>query len=168
MLKIVCIGVCSYTSCQPSFGQHPTAIADLSRWVQRPDVDSTAMLSAFVRFHKEASEALQEKHGMSYQPIWEGQLWSFKHRDPPLPGVQKGPMPLRIPELPCQKPACSRCGVRGGFVFRWYSPYWAKYYNELRRPGSWKAPEPVFANLHVGEKYWLQQERFWRPVSDLL
>ena len=137
-------------------------MADLPRWVDQDDVDSTAMLNAFVRYHYETSVALQEKHGVSYQPIWEGQLWSIMHRDPPcVADLLKGPMPMRIPQRPCQKPVCARCGVRGGFVFRWYSPYWAKYYNELRRPGSWKAPEPVFASLEVGEKYWLQHERFW-------
>ena len=139
--------------------------------MNRSDVDSHAMLSAFLRFHKEGSETLQEKHRMSYQPFWQGQLWSFKHRDPlelPCPIVRKMPMPLRIPQLPCQERMCSRCGVRGGFVFRWYSPYWAKYYNEMRRPGAWKAPEPVFANMKVGEKYWSQHERFWSPVSDLV
>ena len=144
-------------------------MADLPRWVDQSDVDSTAMLSAFLKYHHETSEALKEMHGMSYQPIWDGQLWSIMHRDPPLPaGVRKGGMPLRIPQRPCQKPMCSRCGVRGGYVFRWYSPYWAKYYNNLRRPGSWKAPEPVFANLHDLDEYWREQERFWRPVSDLL
>ena len=171
MLEVLRFVACSHLSCQPSCVHHPTAMADLPRWVQQSDVDSSAMLNAFLRFHKEASEALQEKHGMSYQPFWEGQLWSFKHRDPPgmaFPGVRRMPMPLRIPQLPCRERACNRCGVRGGFVFRWYSPYWARHYNDLRRPGSWRAPQPAFANLQVGERYWLQHEWFWSPVSDLL
>ena len=144
-------------------------MADLPRWVERWDVDSTAMLNAFVRYHYEVSEALKQKHGTSFQPIWEGQLWSYIHENPSfLDEMPKGQMPMQIPQRPCQKIDCARCGVRGGFVFRWYSPYWAKYYNNLRRPGSWEAPDLVFANRHGGKEYWLQQERFWRPVIDML
>lgn len=169
MLKRVCIGACSRTSCLCSFGQHPAAMADLPRWVDQDDVDSQAMLNAFVRYHYETSLALQEKHGVSYQPIWEGQLSAIMHRDHPcLAGMFKGGMPMRIPMRPCQKLVCARCGVRGGFVFRWYSPYWAKYYNFHRRPGAWKGPEPCrVANPSYEEEYLLKQERFWRPVSDL-
>ena len=43
----------------------------------------------------------------------------------------------------CEQRACSRCekGL-GGYQLRWYSRYWAKTYNEKRREGAWKAPEP--------------------------
>ena len=141
-------------------------MADLPRWVDRSDVDSMAMLSAFLAYDAEMSAMLEEKNGLSYQPVWEGHLWSFTHRGPPgMAGQHVGPMPLRIPEVPCRALACRCCGVHGGYVFRWHSPCWAKAYNKVRRPGSWKAPEPVFANLKVGEEYRLQHERFWRPTS---
>ena len=109
---------------------------------------------------------LEEKHGLSYQPVWEGHLWSFTHKGPPaLAGAQILPMPLGIPQLPCREQGCRRCGVRGGYVFRWYSPYWAKVYNRARRPGSWKAPEPLYVNEEAGEDYRLQHERFWQPTG---
>ena len=143
------------------------AMADLPRWVPRSDVDSRAMLAAFIKYHREASENLRRKHQVSYQPIWEGHLWSFKHRCPDGVNLWKAPMPLRIPQLPCQERACSRCGTRGGYVFRWYSPYWARYYNERARPGAWRAPEPHYADPQVSQAFWLQHERFWRPSSEL-
>ena len=128
-----------------------TSMADLPRWVHRSDVDSSAMLCAFLAYHHEVSAMLQEKHGLSYRPVWEGHLWSFNHEAPPgLEGLQVGPMPLRIPRLPCREPACPYCGVCVGVVFRWYSPYWADAYNRMRRPGSWKAPEPLYANFRAG------------------
>ena len=58
-------------------------MADFPRWVDQWDVDSQAMLSAFIAYHVEVSEMLKVKHGMSFQPIWEGQLWSIIHEDPP-------------------------------------------------------------------------------------
>ena len=140
-------------------------MADLPRWVHRSDVDSSAMLSAFIAYHNEMSAMLEEKHGLSYQPVWAGHLSSFMHEGPPgLAGLEV-PMPLQIPQLPCRVEACRRCGVRGGYVFRWYSPYWARTYNMVRRPGSWKAPEPLDANLKAGWDHTLQDERFWQPIS---
>ena len=168
MPKIVVVVTRPGLSCQPSL---IIAMADFPRWVPQSDVDSTAMLSAFLKYHKETSTALQEKHGMSYQPVWEGRLWCFRHSDPfgmSFARMQEIPMPLGIPQMPCQRRACSRCGVRGGFVFRWYSPYWAKHYNELRSPGAWKALEPAFSDSLVGEHYWLQHERFWCPTAGVL
>ena len=170
MLKRVCISACCTTTCGGWSCQHPAAMADLPRWVDQDDVDSQAMLSAFIRYHYETGLALKQKHGESYQPIWEGQLSAIMHRDPPgIAGVYKARMPMKIPQRPCQKAVCARCTQRrGGFVFRWYSPYWAKYYNFLRRPGAWKAPEPCpVANPSYGEEYLLKQERFWLPMSDL-
>ena len=144
-------------------------MADFPRWVDRSDVDSSAMLSAFITYHTEVSAMLQEKNGLSYQPVWEGHLWSIYHRQPPGYEGVMAPMPLRIPQLPCQDPACNRCGVRGGYQFRWYSPYWAKYYNSMRRPGAWEAPDPGQWAIGIGkrgEDYRRQHERFWRPTRD--
>ena len=139
-------------------------MADLPRWVDRSDVDSTAMLSAFMAYHHETSAMLKERYGMSYQPIWEGHLWSIMHKGPPgLPSTRSVTMPMRIPQKPCREQSCPRCGVRGGYVFRWYSPYWAKAYNRMRRPGSWEAPEPLRANLKAGGDHRMQHERFWLP-----
>ena len=109
------------------------------------------------------SAMLKEKYGLSFQPVWEGHLWCIMHEGPPALRGTPVPMPLRIPQLPCREQACPRCGVRGGYVFRWYSPYWAKAYNRVRRPGSWEAPEPWHANLEAEEDHSLQHERFWLP-----
>ena len=141
-------------------------MADLPRWVDRWDVDSQAMMSAFIAYHAEVRQMLEEKHGLSFQPVWEGLLWCFIHEDPPhLAGLARPILPMGIPMLPCRQQDCPRCGVRGGYVFRWYSPYWAKVYNRARRPGSWKAPEPLYVNEEAGEDYRLQHERFWQPTG---
>ena len=140
-------------------------MADLPRWVDRGDVDSSAMLGAFLKYHKEMNQGFEMKQ-LSYQPIWEGQLFAVTHRDPPemsFLGAVRLPMPCGIPEVPCRQRACSRCEVRGGYIFRWYSPYWARDYNDARRPGAWKAPEPELPDCRVHEQYLLQQLRFWNP-----
>ena len=136
----------------------PSSMADLPRWVDRSDVDSKVMLGAFLKYHSEIRQTLHHPE-LVFQPTWEGHLFAYTHRDPPrlpFPDAVKLPMPLRIPELPCTQRACSRCGVRGGWVFRWYSPYWAKCYNETRRPGAWKAPEPPLADPSYQDEYWEQ------------
>ena len=141
-----------------------TSMADFPRWVDQWDVDSQAMLSAFIAYHVEVSEMLKVKHGMSFQPIWEGQLWSIIHEDPPaLRGTVTATMPLKIPMLPCRREDCPRCGVRGGYMFRWYSPYWAAQYNKMRRAGSWEAPEPLYASQQAAQDHHAQHERFWLP-----
>ena len=145
----------------------PSSMADLPRWVDRSDVDSKAMLGAFLKYHSEIRQTLHHPE-LVFQPTWEGHLFAYMHRDPPrlpFPDAVKLPMPLRIPELPCTQRACSRCGVRGGgWVFRWYSPYWAKCYNGTRRPGAWKAPEPPLADPSYHDEYWEQHLRFWFPL----
>ena len=145
-------------------------MADFPRWVDRSDVDSSAMLSAFITYHTEVSAMLEQKNGLSYQPVWEGHLWSIIHRPAPaLEGVSTPLLPLRIPQLPCRDPACQRCGVRGGYQFRWFSPYWAHYYNSMRKPGSWEAPDPGERAIGIGRRgeHWRRQhERFWRPTRD--
>ena len=141
-------------------------MADLPRWIDRWDVDSMAMLSAFITYHGEMRKWLEDQHGMSFQPIWEGFLWCILHKDPPhLAALGRTILPMKIPRKRCRQRDCHRCGVRGGFVFRWYSPYWAKEYNRVRRPGSWKAPEPLYVNEEAGEDYMLQHERFWQPTG---
>ena len=141
-------------------------MADLPRWVDRWDVDSQAMLSAFISYHTELSARLEEAHGLSFQPVWEGHLFCVIHAPhPSLAGSQSLTLPLRIPQAPCQQRACGRCGVRGGYVFRWYSPYWAVMYNKMRRPGSWRAMEPLYLNDEADEEYMRLHERFWRPTE---
>ena len=143
-------------------------MADLPRWVDLETVDGQAMLGAYIAYLQNTQKALKEKHGVSYQPHLIGQLPVTMHRDPPhLAPLQEGQFPSRLPQRPCQEPQCARCDVRGGYTFRWYSPYWARHYNSVARPGAWIAPEPCpVAQPSYGEEYLLNQERFWRPVSD--
>ena len=139
-------------------------MADLPRWVDLETVDGKAMLGAYIAYLQNTQKALKEKHGVSYQPHLIGQLPVTMHRDPPhLAPLQEGQFPSRLPQRPCQDPQCARCDVRGGYTFRWYSPYWARHYNSVARPGAWIAPEPEFEVTQ--EEYLLIQERFWRPES---
>ena len=99
------------------------------RWVLAPHVDSSAMLAAVLHF-KTVNE--NEWQRMSL----EGQLTMITHHsghpDPPT-----NPMFRRVK---CPDPTrCSRCiSKKGGYVFRWLSPMWAKKYEELSSPGAWK------------------------------
>ena len=140
-------------------------MGDLPRWVNRSDVDSSAMLSAFLQYHTGSCQPLDDEH-LSFQPSWYGHLCVVIHRDADWVLAQtKVPMPPVIREVPCRQPDCHRCGVRGGYVFRWYSPYWAQAYNELRREGAWRAPQPELSAGRQGRnEYWQQQLRFWHPT----
>ena len=50
----------AFSRSSPAFA----SMADLPRWVDRWDVDSNAMLSAFIAYHTEVSAMLEEKHGL--------------------------------------------------------------------------------------------------------
>ena len=89
-------------------------MGDFPRWVNRWDVDSSAMLSAFLQYHTESCQPLDDEH-LSFQPSWYGHLCVVIHRDADWVLAQtKVPMPPVIREVPCRQPGCHRCGVRGG------------------------------------------------------
>ena len=143
-------------------------MADLPRWVDLDNVDSQAMLNAFLRYINDARRVLEKAMGpgLSWQPTFEGHLWSIVHQDPPwmtFMGAQAVHL-SNIPERPCTQRACSRCNIKGGWQFKWFSPYWVKLYNEQRRPGSWTALEPEVWYPDAHDLYWNQHLRFWYPV----
>ena len=116
-------------------------MGDFPRWVDREDVDSQAMLSAYMWYVGGAQAELSAEPG-EWMPSWWGHLTLINHRVDPWPGAIVRPAVQGLAERDCDKRACSRCrSGRGGYQFRWYSPYWAGQYNKLRRPGAWEAPE---------------------------
>ena len=114
-------------------------MGDFPRWVEREDVDSQAMFSAYLNYL--VTTGAHSRDAPGWRPVWSGHLHMINHRTDP-PGVHVQPA-VDLKYRDCQKRACSRCeaGV-GGYQFRWYSRFWAKRYNELRRAGAWTAPEP--------------------------
>ena len=85
-----------------------------------------------------------------------GLLFMINNRVRHVEGVVRV-APPDFPERECQQRPCRRCDASaGGYQFKWYSRYWAEFYNERRRPGSWEAPEPR------GEPTASSSLRFWR------
>ena len=143
-------------------------MADLPRWVDDSSVDSQAMLGAYLSYMHQMHKSLEGRKGMSYQPYWQGSLWTIKHREPDhwLFEVAQNIAPAGMVEKPCTEAGCTRCGVRGGYQFRWFSPYWAREYNDGRREGSWEAPEIPAALSGLDIFYFnTQSVRWWAPVA---
>ena len=119
-------------------------MGDWPRWVDLPNVDSAAMYSAFLHYDCRMHSHEQIRTG-AYRPVWSGHLTMIIHRM-----EQEGILPaarvqgtVHVKETQCQQMGCKRCEEgRGGYQFKWYSQYWAKQYNALKRPGAWEAPEP--------------------------
>ena len=130
-------------------------MGDFPRWLDRDDVDSCAMYSAYLAYDLFMRKEYFFGTG-AYRPVWDGHLHMIMH-EIRVDGVPRRVTPAaggRVREVPCQRRPCLRCeSGRGGYQFRWFSPYWAKFYNERRREGSWRAP--------TGEPTAAASLRFW-------
>lgn len=88
-------------------------------WIDNPRVDSTAMLSAYLRTIGPARRPRMKLRLETHRALLKGEsvVWP--------PGV--------LP-TPCTTTGCFRCEVgQGGYTFRWYHPSWAMLYTQLRR-----------------------------------
>ena len=106
------------------------------RWGGR-DVDSSAMLSAYLHWASTAESAEVE----ALFP----HLWMVDHRfelaTPPAPRRVRG---MEMPTRPCSEEGCERCAHGwGGYQFRWIDRRWLVQYELLRRPGSWTSRGPA-------------------------
>ena len=129
-------------------------MGDFPRWLDREDVDSAAMYSAYLKYEFQMRKEYFKNTG-AYRPVWDGHLVMIMHKLPDIGRPCQAPNVPGVRKVNCQKRPCARCdGGRGGYQFRWYCPYWGKFYNDLRRPNSWEAPggEPPSAS---------QSLRFW-------
>ena len=116
------------------------AMGDFPRWIDREDVDSAAMYSAYLAYENFMKEKYSHITG-AYRPVWDGHLHMIDHRKPSIEGIFLPRDVTRVRQVDCRQQPCRRCDEkRGGYQFRWFSPYWAKFYNLVRREGSWKAP----------------------------
>ena len=105
----------------------------LPRWIMAPHVDSTAMLSAFLRW-KYANHDEWLELGM--------ELTIIQHS---LPGFATPTEDLSfLVHVPCAVPAlCNRCRQRRmGYTFRWLGPQWAAEYERTKKAGSWSCTDP--------------------------
>ena len=100
---------------------------DLPRWINRSNVDSSSMLSAFLWYRSQCSESER----------WELEcLYSVNHRveDAILfNGMLSRPQRIGpVQSIPCTAEGCERCRtLRGGYQFRWCSWKWMHKYMEL-------------------------------------
>ena len=135
---------------------HRLAMGDYPRWVNRADVDSQAMFSAYMQY-RAANALSDDATETEWQPEWWGHLHMIHHR---VSHVHKNilrPETGGVKGRECTQGACSRCeGGVGGYQLRCYSPFWAKFYNKLKREGPWTAPEPA-----PGKRNLKQEFRFW-------
>ena len=101
---------------------------DLPRWINRSNVDSASMLSAYLSYRVECSESERWEfdclysidHLMKDEIIINGMLI----RPQKIEGV--------VPSIPCTAEGCERCRtLRGGYQFRWCSWKWMHKYMEL-------------------------------------
>ena len=134
-------------------------MGDLPRWVDRPDVDSAAMYSAFMAYDYHMKT--QKVEGMdlgAYHPIWYGHLHMYIHKvegEEDILSATLRPRNDNVREMACRTVGCRRCEEgRGGYQFKWYSRYWAKWYHMSARPGAWKAPEPLEEPTAFSIHFW--------------
>ena len=79
----------------------------------------------------------------AYRPVWDGHLHVIDHRKPDIEGVclPRYVAKRRVRQVDCRQHPCRCCEEkRGGYQFRWFCPSWSKFYNQVRREGSWEAP----------------------------
>ena len=100
---------------------------DLPRWINRSNVDSGSMLSAFLWYCSQCSES---------EKLEPECLYSIEHRvkDIVINGMLMRPQRTEnfVPSIPCTAEGCERCRtLRGGYQFRWCSWKWMHKYMEL-------------------------------------
>ena len=100
---------------------------DLPRWINRSNVDSSSMLSAFLWYRSQCSES--ERRELEC-------LYSIDHRVEDailINGMLSRPQRIGpVPSIPCTADGCERCRtLRGGYQFRWCSWKWMHKYMEL-------------------------------------
>ena len=98
------------------------------RWINRSNVDSESMLSAFLWYRSQCSES--ERLELEC-------LYSIDHRVKDailINGMLCRPQKIEgpVPSIPCTAEGCERCRtLRGGYQFRWCSWKWMHKYMEL-------------------------------------
>ena len=97
------------------------------RWVDDDRVDSQAMLSAYMGWASQASDA-EIRDTVPH-------LYTVDHVPLVAPAVTiRG---IAMPSRLCSAPSCARClAQRGGYQFRWFDRRWMHTYEEVRRDGS--------------------------------
>ena len=83
-------------------------MGDFPRWVDRADVDSMAMLSAYMHYDAVTKAELSAEPG-DWKPMWWGHLTFILHRVGDFPGTLVRPAVEGFAERACDKRACSRC-----------------------------------------------------------
>ena len=99
------------------------------RWVSTYRVDSMAMLSAYQYWLRTVGED-RDSYNIGELPI-------VMHRP------ADGPATEGTYAIECTSEDCPRCKKGwGGYVFRWFSPYWSEAYMKMRRrEGCWQPGE---------------------------
>ena len=103
----------------------PLRSPELPVWVDSPDVDSQAMLSAFLEYRARCLGEARTQISDLYMIIHSSGDDTLDTRSP-------------VPWVACSAVDCRRCAAeRGGYQFRWYHPRWAATYLRLARPQAW-------------------------------
>ena len=117
----------------PSTSPAPLCSPELPRWINDRDVDSEAMLNAFLEY-KAGRDGEAKRQLEAY--------WCIEHYKAPIRlfGEEVEPTKVRPENMPhrlCADPWCKRClNGQGGFQFRWIHFRWAAAYDRRRRRGS--------------------------------
>ena len=135
-------------------------MGDFPRWIDREDIDSNAMYSAYLQYRIQTEQLLPSEPTALWRLEWAGHMYMILHRIDDVPATTFVRPNPGIREVDCSRRPCRRCDAgMGGYQFRWYSQYWAKHYNEIRRPGAWRAPEPgPPTRRNESLRFWTQQE----------
>ena len=121
----------------------------LPRWVPSNKVDSAAALLAYenwysrILFECQDEKEAYDKYGVGLYGLDVILHYPYSEVFPTGPGFTGQQM--RVNPRPCsaQDPPCERCTTeRGGYMFRWFSVWWAEDYIRFSRPGSWKPGDP--------------------------
>ena len=100
------------------------------RWIQTYKVDSSAMLSAYLAWRARMGDTFPS-YNIEDLPL----MQRYPGGAAPVSGTYA---------VACSLPGCPRCQQNlGGYVFRWYSPYWHADYVRMRRAtDAWLPSEP--------------------------
>ena len=77
-------------------------MGDFPRWIDREDVDSPAMFSAYLSYENAIQAQFSYKTG-AYRPVWDGHLHMINHRKPCMEGICIPRDVSRVRQVDCQK-----------------------------------------------------------------
>ena len=112
-------------------------MGDLPRWIDKADIDSSAMLGAFLGYANKASP--EERRDLLLLPMVNHVPPEFMVIAGNKVMLPKAVQPAGMIAVQCSTEGCLRCREKkGGYKFRWVARRWLDGYVAAARPGTWR------------------------------